>query len=703
MRRKLLLFSGIMLAYLLLIALFYPGLFAEFSSRVPFGSSGDLKFILSIIDISTHSGLRDLYNFPMFYPQSEALVGTHPLFGLSLFYKVFQWLGLGLEQSTNLYIIMALLLGALGCFLLAREVSGSVLFSFVFSTLYIVHRNNVSHFVWLNFFSRFWAPFILFFLIRFFRTGRQRHLAAAAALSFMEFLACIYTGTALGVFLLPPFVLFAWALRLIDWRGLLKIAAWFVPVLLLIGLVFHPYLRQSLALGIPAADRGLSPANFFQVHRWLASWLGEPKIGNQATGWRLGSLFPGLAAMAGFVLFFVPLRSKRRLIFFLLLFVPVPVLSVMAFFPGPLLEAVFLLWGVMLGASLAWKWRELTAIERGVALSLFFFVLVNLRFSFLPGLRSLSAYPIFTKLLPPIRGLRQIHRAFLLVLPLFAALAAAGAARHFCRPKKDLRLRLVAGALFVLMAAENIYLPNVLAPGRIMQPIPHRDTEVYSRLPFRSDLVVLEVPFFFRIAMRNAQYLLNWRYHQNYLLNGKARLRPHDYWRKLSRVIGKFQAGFPTDSQLKELLENYSVDRVIVHWDLLRGYQRKAFDRQRTWAKIRGLKRYGRVAASDAKTVLIEVKERVPVAAVIRTYSDFHLRRHRLYIALKSPPDSPVSLRLNGREMPPAALSAAGNALLLDLRRQKLEESGNRVEVRFARPQTVSEVKLWPEHTPPPF
>jgi hypothetical protein len=694
MKKNLLLFSGLLLAYLLLVALFYPGLFVKFSSRVPFGSAGDLKFILSIIDVSTHSSLRDLYNFPMFYPESGALVRTHPVFGISLFYKIFQWLGLGLEQSTNLYIIMALLLGALGCFLLAREVSGSVLFSFVFSTLYIVHRNNVSHFVWLNFFSRFWAPFVFYFLIRFFRTGRQRDLAAAAALSFMEFLACIYLGTTLGVFLLPAFVVFARVLRLVDWRGLLKTAAWFLLVLVLIAVVFHPYLRPSLATDIPAPDRGVSPANFFQLHRWLASWLGEPKI-------KVGSLFPGLAAMAGFVLFFVPHRPKRRLVFFLLLFIPVLVLFILAFSPGPLLEAVFLLWAVMLAAALAWEWRELTAVERVMALTLFFFVLVNLRFSFLPGLRSLSAYTIFYKLLPPIRGLRQIQRTFLLVLPLFATLAATGAARHFRWPGKHLRPRLAAVALFVLVSAENIYLPNILVPGRIMKPIPHKDTEVYRRLPFRSHLVVLEVPYFFRVATRNAQYLLNWRYHQNYLLNGKARLRPLDYWRKLSHIIGKFQADFPSDGQLEKLLQDYSVERVIIHWDPLRTYQRRSFDRQRTWAKIQRLKRYGRVLASDAETVLIEVKELVPVAGVIRTYSDFHLRRHPLYIRLKDPPPLPITVRLNGREAPVPLVS--GNQLLIDLRHQKLNPPGNRVEIRFARPQTVSEVKLWPENTPLPF
>src|SRR4030065_1163391 len=65
--KKLLLFSCLLLAYLLLIVISYPGLVSEFSREVPFGSAADLKFILRIIDYSIHSPLRDLSNFPWYF------------------------------------------------------------------------------------------------------------------------------------------------------------------------------------------------------------------------------------------------------------------------------------------------------------------------------------------------------------------------------------------------------------------------------------------------------------------------------------------------------------------------------------------------------------------------------------------------------------------------------------------------------------
>jgi len=234
-----------------------------------------------------------------------------------------------------------------------------------------------------------------------------------------------------------------------------------------------------------------------------------------------------------------------------------------------------------------------------------------------------------------------------------------------------------------------------------MKAIPYLDAAVYRGLPFRSDLVILEVPYFFFRPVRNAPYLLSWRLHQNYLLNGKARMRPREYWGKLARIIGKRQKQFPTDSQLRRLLQEYSVERVIIHWDMLRSYQRGYFDNQRIWEKIRHLKSYGRVEAADEKTVLIAVQEFLPVDTIIRTYSDFHLRRHPLLVVLKAPVPLPVSVRLNGRDVPPPR--ASGRQLLVDLRHEKLKKTGNRVEIRFTGPQAVVAVKLWPEKAVLPF
>jgi len=681
---------GRVLLYLLLVFIFYHGLFTDFSYKVPHGDRADLKFILSIVDYSIHADLRDLYNFPMFYPESGSLVRTHPLFGISLFFKAFQWGGLNLTQSTNLYIILGLVMGALGCFLLAREVSDNIPMSVAFSLLYIVHRINFLHFVWLNFFSRFWVPYILLFLLRYFRTGKQRYAAGAAAFAFMEFFACIYSGTVVGIFLLPAFIVFAWGLGLIDWRRLFPLGGWFLLVFVLIIVIFHPYLRQSVMQKLPNEDFGVNPADI----------LGYPGLLAPLTK-GMPSLFPGILAMVGFVLFFVRVRPGRRLVIFLLLFAPVLALIGMSSSPGPFMEALFLAWLVMLSLALLRGWKELVGVERLVALAFAFFLLVNLRFEYLPGLRSFSLCEIFIKVFPPIRGLRLIDRTFFVVLPLFIVLAATGAAKLPQMTGIRLRPRYWGAALVFLLTAENFNLPHLFPSRGIMAAIPYRDTEVYRGIPFRSNQIVLEIPYYFIHAARNSNYLLNWRFHQNSLLNGKGRVRPRKYWRKLASIIGRQQNGFPTDSSLRRLLHEYSVGWVIIHWDLLRGQLRRSFDRDRIWMRIQQLKKYGRIVSANDRIVLIEVREFEPVAEIIRTYSDFHLRRHILCIELDSLSVVKSEAWLNGQ--PLKAPISAGCRFFVDVRRYRLLATGNRVKVRFSRPMEVVAVRLWPEKKPLPM
>jgi hypothetical protein len=685
-RRKALLLLAQLLLYLLLTLLFHPGPFARFSDRVAYGDQDDLQFILSIVDHAAHADLRDQYHFPMFYPESRPLTRTHPLFGISLFFRAFRLAGLSLEQSANLYVILGLIIGAFGCFLLAREASGSVPASLAFSLLYIVHPVNPLHFVWLNFFSRFWVPYILFFLLRYFRGGGQRCAAAAAAFSFMEMFACIHTGTVTWVFLLPGFILAAWALKMIGMRRLLALAGWFLLALLLILAVFHPYLEQGREQQETGGNRGIQPADLLGRAAWLAPRSDAPP-----------PLLPGVAALAAIVLFFVRARPGRRLAAFLLLFAPLPVMIALAPRPGPWLEALFLAWLALLALALLRGWQETTATERLLAVGAAFFLLTQLRLEHLPGLRSFSLFGAVLSLAPPLRDLRFIERAFFAGLPLFIALAAVGAARLPLLAGSGARPRRWGAALALLVAAENLYLP---VPGTaVMRPIPYRDSGAYAAIPFQADQVVLEIPYHFIHPVRNSTYLLNWRFHRNFLLNGKGRARPLRYWRGLADIIGRRQDGFLTDARLRRLLHDYSVHWVVIHWDLLRLQLRKSFDRERILADIGRLRRFGRLAASQGAFAVVAVGEFAPVREIVRTYSDFHLRRHALAVELKSPPQG-ASARLNGVALPPPLVS--GRRLFLDLRGRPLRAEGNRVELRFGRAVEVRRVWLWPEKRPLP-
>ena len=156
-----------------MIFLLYPSIFFNFSDKVPFGYHIDVQNILSIINFSLSTNISDIYHLPIFYPEAYSLVRTHPLFGISIFFKLFRLMGFNLEQSYNLFIILSLFFGAFGCFLLANEFLKNRFIPFIFSMVFIVYNVNFLHFHWLNFLSRFYFPFILYFFIKYFKTKKK--------------------------------------------------------------------------------------------------------------------------------------------------------------------------------------------------------------------------------------------------------------------------------------------------------------------------------------------------------------------------------------------------------------------------------------------------------------------------------------------------------------------------------------------------
>ena len=79
---------------------------------------------------------------------------------------------------------------------------------------------------------------------------------------------------------------------------------------------------------------------------------------------------------------------------------------------------------------------------------------------------------------------------------------------------------------------------------------------------------------------------------------------------------------------------------------------RERFARGRILADIGRLSRFGRLAASTGAYAVVEVGEFAPVSEIVRTFSDFHLRRRVVAVELDSPPAVALA-RLNGAASPP--------------------------------------------------
>jgi len=691
-RQKTVLFRALLmfLGWLCIVFIFYPGLFLDFSSQVPFGDHGDVRNILSIIQYSLHTPLSQIYHLPFLYPESYVMARTHPLFGISLFFKAFQTLGFNLEQSTNLYIILALLLGTWGCYLLIREFTQDQTLAWAFSILYIVYGRNTTYFHWLNFLSHFYFPFVFYFFLRYVKTRRRRHIAAFSALAFLQFLASVYYGVQLWVFLLPAMVVTALLLKMIPFRDTGRIALGLGVAFLLILIIYLPYTNITQpTIDHNLAPRVLNPADLFSNNKLLSAVL--PQAEPEAS-----QLFPGYAALLCVLFLFaslLPGKTKKHLLFGILA-ASLILMSFLAFVDLVLLELAFLLFLCGLLVLIIRGWKYLNAGERLLVLMFCFYLILLLNFSLLPVLDSLSFYAALSSVLP-FGGLKAIARVYPLGLPLLIVLAALGGKRILASMKVKSRRKtaVFAGLVLVMMMVENFPLRHPVLGSPIMQELPMQETGAYQKLPDAQSRVVLEIPHYFGLQInKNTLYTLNWIHHRNPLINGKVSVEPQSYAFDLRNLLGTFQRNFPKQRMLNDLIQKYSVTHILVHWNLLRKYQKDPNARETVLSRFASLKRYVRVIHDDEESTLFHLQEFFPIQRILRTYASYHLRDHILEISLENVYSGRIRVLFNGRLIALPTLDQ--DTFSLDLRRQSLHNPGNRVEIVFESPVRLEEIRL---------
>jgi hypothetical protein len=684
--------ASVLLFYLGIVFFCYPGLFLHFSSGIIRGDMGDLRNILSIISHSINTSLENIYHLPIFYPESHVLAQTHPLFGISLFFKGFKYLGLSLTQSTNLYIILSLTSGAWGTFLLAKELCNKRFFPLLFSTLYILHPMNHLHFVWLNFLSHFYIPFIFFFFIRYFKTRKKIHAAAAVFFLFLQFLSSVYYGVLLWSVMIPIFLLAALAFKVISFSDLKFPLLCLAIGFLLLLIIFHPYVTHNQNTGKHFDGKLIQVEEFFSVSKVFSLWLGPPENIRHR-------LFPGILFTSFVLLFFVSFLPGKKNATVGILFFSLPAMCYLSYAHRNLLNVVFLVWAGFL-VFLVIKGRK--QMDRRVKLILVicgFMTFFLFHFTYPAVLEAAAPYRIFYSLLP-IGGLTVIKRTMLMLLPFFVVLASIGASRLFqgFRQLKSYKKQLIFTGLLLIMAWENIRNPQFYLTGEkgCMKPLPQM-SEAYIHLPFNANKVVLEIPFYFRRRLKNTYYMINQRHHRNPILNGKITLSPGWYYRELMRTIGKYQEGFPTGKGLKKLYHHYSVSYIVIHWNLLKEYQRihrTPVPKKEILRRIKDLEQYAEITFDNPAYTILKLRDTRPLTEIEFTYSYYHLKNHTIKIVLADTYKGSVKVLLNGK--PAKVIHFQDSVGELSLKDAQLQKNGNRVTFRFDHSVIITSIDILP-------
>lgn len=677
------------LGYLLIIFILYPGLFINFNNKVPYGDHGDVLNILSIIDYSIHTPINSIYHLPFLYPESYLLTRTHPLIGISFFFKVFEFLGFNLAQSYNLYIILSLLLGAAGCFLLIREFTDIQFFPFVFSALYIIHWINGVFFHWLNFVSSFSFPFIVYFYIKYLKTKKYRFFVLFTLFSCFLFISSIYYGVNLWVFIFPALLLAAIAEKILSFKELKDILFIFIFGAVLVFFILSPYMTVTQqTLDKKAIPQLLEPADLFSYSRIMNSIFGSPEHD-------ISFYFPGFTVVI-FALFFLASlagKKKRILFVYILLVFLLLVLTSLAHLNLGAVDSIFLLFVCFLFFLVVTGWSNLSSLERVVLFAFAFFSGALLVFPNIKLLGTFSLFKIFSRIFP-ISGLQEVQRAYILALPFLMLTATLGFAKaiKLLKPLSVKKRLVFSCVVLTFMMIENFPFRHPLLHFNMMTALPQLETDVYKKLPYGKNKILLEIPFYADIDTKNSLYSLHWRYHKNSLINGKISVKLHNYYLDLLDIIGVYQLHFPNEIKLRRLIRDYSATHIIFHWDLFKEYTQTANIREIILPQILSIKDYGKILYDDEKHTILETREFAPTIRITRTFSLYHLKSNDILVKLADSYSGRIHIYLNNRLIEMREID--GNSLRCSLQYENLNIYGNRIEIVFSQPIQLNEIQL---------
>ena len=682
-QKTLLSYLAIFFIFFVLIFICYSGVFLNFSTKIPGGDHDDVRHILSLINYTIHAPIKDIYHFPIYYPESYVLARTHPLFGVSFFFKIFHSLGFNLNQSYNLYIIISLIIGAFGCFLLAREISNSEIFAFLFSTIYILHQKNTLFLVWLNFLSVFYVPFVFYFLVRFFKTKKRIYMISAVLFALMQIMASLYYGAILWGLLIPSFLIVAFILKIVPLKDFKQSIFYLFIGLILILLIFSPFLTITQP-ELPESDgHSLATAlDLFYYSKIISHIFGfDPNVPSMY-------FFPGFSFFL-FVLFFIVSfldNKKHKYLLFLLLAVLSVLLACSVFLNHAASDWLFLTFlGIAVSAVIA-GWNNMDKWTKLVTISLALFMLFFISFPHIPLLKTISLFDVFGKIMP-VQGLRGMSRIFFISVPFLITIAAVGGARSF-KAFEDFNKKkkfLFVALILSLMIVENIRFEK---QKNMMTEFQKPSGDVYKLLPFNSDKIILEIPYYLGIRRsHNSTYALSWDIHRNYLLNGVTPNAPWGYIPEMLSILGPNQDNFPSEEKLKDLINKHSVTHVIFHWDII---QDEIRDRMQT--RVNQIKKFGKIEFRDKKNTILRTQEYIPIENIIRTYSLYHLRKKRIKIVLNKTYAGQIMVYLNNRLVRRQKLNS--DKIYINLKNWPMNVSGNRIEVKFRRPVWLKTIEL---------
>lgn len=449
-----------------------------------------------------------IFDANIFFPEKRTLAYSEHLIGAALLALPLSLLTDNLDLILNFVLLLATLLGALGCDRLARECGASPRGALLAGVVGGFSGPRLSRLTQAHLATLHFVPWSLAFAVRYLRERRRRDLLAALALFTAQAVTSGHGGLFLALALASLFAM-ALASREVGLASTVRDCGLAGLLLLLINLPFViPYWEVRSQVGL---TRVLEDAEGYAPS--VGAWLLSPTWTQTALTARVNALQPAIQS------------ANAHL------------------FPGFVFLGLAALGG--LGLIRARAARTPGTVSMALLAGLSLWLSLGPRF---------GLYRLAYALVPGFDLIRVPSRFSLLALTALSALAALGLDR-IRRPALALSLVAVAVIECVPVAWDAPHEPVATPPidaWLAAQPKPFRVVELPIPLPDNS----------VRQARFHSEFMIHSASHWQPMVNGYSSLVPPLHLKLYSELHE-----FPTEAGLAEL-ERMGVTYVIVHTDM---------------------------------------------------------------------------------------------------------------------------------------
>ncbi|MEN8153698.1 MAG: hypothetical protein ABFR75_06710 [Acidobacteriota bacterium] len=641
-------------------------------SKLSVQLSPDTQYILSVIEWNLYSvgnELPALYHLNYFYPNAYITFYGHPLFGETFIFFIFNKIfGADLITSYNLYILFAFWIGGIGIFLFTRELLNNVMASYFSSLLFIVYPIIKKTAEILNIFSFFWIGFILYFLIRFWKSGKFRDSISCGFFIFLQGFFSIYHGYFLIAILLPLFFFFLLIYKYISVKAVFRFVVSVLPFMLLLIVVFHPFLHTIQDSGLERylhyeslVDGKMLFSSDSMFYRTINSNLHPLK-----------RFFPGFTVITLFLLVLSGVKKKKFLITLALIFQLI--LAFIINLKGSDFSANLFLFLIIIQILLLFIFniKQYTK-EFKLFFSVFFvYNLIFFKFSSIFSGSEISVYGFLVDLVPQFSNFRYLYRGLFLIFPIFIAIAAMGFVKLSDQLKNRKKLFLLLIPLLLIF--ENWNFINYKKEINF-------ETAKYNNLEKKSDKIILEIPIFVPgyMQIKNSLYTMNTFSHFNYYINGRTAYRAFDDNREIFKRAFRNKL-FPDKENIKYLIEQFSVDYIIFNLN-----RRLRYTKENILERVNKLQNYCSLVDSKKDFIVIKLLENFPEKIFKRRFSLFHVLNRRIRIELQSNYSGKVKISFPRKQKTDIIEIDNKSAFYINFPKIKPDLKGNEVILEFEK------------------